>query len=212
MGWLRRLLAGRSFSAADYWERRYRRGRDSGSGSYGHLAEFKAEVLNRFVEERAVGSVIELGCGDGNQLSLARYPLYLGIDVSETVIRSCMEAFGDHGDKAFLWQRPGLGTRLELFLQADLTLSLDVIYHLVEDEVFDLYLQQLFGMSRRFVIVYSSNEDRQIPARHVRHRCFTDAVAERFADFRLIEQVPNRYPQDSDASFYIFEKATGPGA
>lgn len=35
--------------SAAYWETRYRGGEMSGSGSYGRLAEFKAEILNEFV-------------------------------------------------------------------------------------------------------------------------------------------------------------------
>lgn len=50
----------------EYWIRRYNKGRKSGAGSYGHLAAFKAGILNRFVRENEVKSVIEYGCGDGN--------------------------------------------------------------------------------------------------------------------------------------------------
>lgn len=42
---------------------------------------------------------------------------------------------------------------------ADLSLSLDVIYHLVEDEVFETYINTLFKSARRYVIIYSSNSD-----------------------------------------------------
>src|SRR5437899_4317923 len=55
---------------------------NSGLGSYDKLAEFKAEVLNGFVKENTIKSVIEYGCGDGNQLKFAEYPSYLGFDVS----------------------------------------------------------------------------------------------------------------------------------
>jgi hypothetical protein len=40
----------------------------------------------------------------------------------------------------------------------DLELSLDVIYHLVEDEVFDAYMRSLFAHAGRFVVIYSSNK------------------------------------------------------
>ncbi|MGD9858413.1 MAG: hypothetical protein AB7U20_26025 [Planctomycetaceae bacterium] len=64
---LRRKFTGSS----DYWVRRYRKGRNSGGGSYGRLAEFKAQVLNDLVREHRIQTVIEFGCGDGNQLALA---------------------------------------------------------------------------------------------------------------------------------------------
>src|SRR5690349_10767553 len=61
-------------STSNYWESRYARGGNSGPGSYGRLAAWKAEFLNDFVRDNEVKSVVELGCGDGNQLRLMRYP------------------------------------------------------------------------------------------------------------------------------------------
>lgn len=60
----------RSFpGSAAYWEKRYERGGTSGPGSCGRLAQFKAEVVNRFVAEHDVQSVVEFGCGDGGVVS-----------------------------------------------------------------------------------------------------------------------------------------------
>ena len=75
--------------SADYWDRRYRLGSDSGAGSYGRTAVHKAAFLNTFVAEHHVPSVIEFGCGDGHQLSLAEYPRYVGLDVSSEAVRAC---------------------------------------------------------------------------------------------------------------------------
>jgi len=69
-------------NTGDYWQQRYARGGNSGDGSYGKLADFKAEVLNEAVKELGITSVIEFGCGDGNQLTLANYPAYTGVDTS----------------------------------------------------------------------------------------------------------------------------------
>ena len=66
----------------DYWENRYERGLTSGAGSYGRLAHFKAEVLNEYVNQNKILSVVEFGCGDGAQLSLAKYANYIGLDLS----------------------------------------------------------------------------------------------------------------------------------
>ena len=65
---IRRRLGIWSFAGSEaYWQRRYQDGQGSGAGSYGQLAQFKAEYLNRFVAEHAIADVIEFGCGDGNQ-------------------------------------------------------------------------------------------------------------------------------------------------
>ena len=45
--------------SAAYWDARYRAGGNSGAGSYGRLAAFKAEVLNEFVRRRGIRSIVE---------------------------------------------------------------------------------------------------------------------------------------------------------
>src|SRR5271157_5436589 len=49
--------------SGSFWENEYREGRTSGPGSYGRLAEFKAEILNEFVRTKNIRTVIEFGCG-----------------------------------------------------------------------------------------------------------------------------------------------------
>src|SRR5262249_56626361 len=114
-------------------------------------------------------SVIEFGSGDGNQLALARYPQYLGFDVSERAVETCRERFRDDTSKRFALLNDYAGER------AELSLSLDVVYHLIEDDVFDSHLRSVFGAADRFVIVYSTNTDEQSPLQraHVRHRRFS---------------------------------------
>lgn len=56
-------------NSQDYWRKRYEKGGNSGLGSYDHYAVFKADVLNAFFKENHIQSVVEFGCGDGNQLS-----------------------------------------------------------------------------------------------------------------------------------------------
>ena len=43
-----------------YWESRYASGGNSGVGSYKKFAAFKAEVINDFVRENEIRSVIDL--------------------------------------------------------------------------------------------------------------------------------------------------------
>jgi SAM-dependent methyltransferase len=203
---LQSFLAFTSLNSRQYWERRYRAGLTSGAGSYGLLSEFKAEVLNEFVTSHDIRSVIEFGCGDGNQLELARYPRYLGLDVSKTAIDRCRERFNGDDTKSFLWYDPARTSNIANFLNADLTLSLDVIYHLVEDQIYCCYLRNLFCTSRRFVIIYSSDMDDKSAAPHVRHRRFTTDVHRDFTNFRQINRIDNRYPEQSFCSFFIYER------
>ena len=75
--------------SAEYWDRRYRGGGNSGDGSYGGLADFKAEIINAFVAENRIDTVVELGCGDGNQLGLMDVPQYTGYDISKKAVEMC---------------------------------------------------------------------------------------------------------------------------
>lgn len=198
-----------SRSGAEYWERRYRLGMDSGDGSYGELARFKADTINSFVAATGVRSVVEFGCGDGNQLALARYPQYLGLDVSAAAIERCALRFGDDATKSFLWYDPRLAVNLHAALRAELTLSLDVIYHLLEEDTYRRYLELLFGASTRYVIAYSSDGAEASPAPHVRHWHFTADVGRMHPEFRLVRTVENPYPDRTFARFFMFERTSG---
>lgn len=193
-------------SSKAYWQSRYRWGGSSGQGSLGRLAEFKAEILNGFVRDKGVESVIEFGCGDGRQLSLARYPRYLGQDISAAAVKMCRARFKDDPGKSFICYDPAEVPVIAAYLKADLSLSLDVVYHLVEDRVYDRYLYDLFAAAQRFVIVYSSNKNEATNMPHVRHRPVTADVARRFAEFRLVRTIENRYPADSFCDFFVFER------
>ena len=135
------------FCSAKYWELRYQQGGTSGAGSYGQLAEFKADVLNHFVQQENVKSVMEFGFGDGNQLSLGNYPTYTGFDISHQAVTICRDKFADDKTKLFFPLDEYEGE------VADLVLSLDVIFHLVEDEVYDHYMKQLVAATDRFLAI-----------------------------------------------------------
>ena len=206
----RRWQGGSAFrNSQDYWQLRYERGDNSGAGSYGRLAGFKAAVINGVVSANDLTSVIEYGCGDGNQLTLARYPSYVGFDVSTKAVELCRSKFAGDDSKRFALIEDYSGET------ADLTLTLDVIYHLVEDDVYDTYMKRLFDTAKRCVIVYSSNHDESaLPTfPHVRHRRFADWVASHRGDWALAAHVPNRFPQvtnntkdESFADFFIYAK------
>ncbi len=211
----RRLGGGvRSLSAA-YWEARYALGGTSGAGSQGRLAQFKAHVLNTFVREYGIERVIELGCGDGRQLARAAYPQYIGLDVSRRAVAQCTERFAGDRAKSFFLYDPRCFVDHHRILRAELALSLDVIYHLVEDAVYARYMQHLFGAAERFVIIYSSNERRRpVWAPHVRHRRFARWVARHRPEWRLPERTDNPHrpeggrPRGTPHDFYVYARAT----
>lgn len=206
----------RNFSSDMYWEKRYEKGGNSGAGSYGRLAEFKAEYLNKFATEHKVATVIEFGCGDGNQLKMFKFKKYIGLDISKTSIAMCIDQYAKDKSKSFyLYDQGSFQDNFHLF-SADLVLSLDVLYHLVEDEVFEKYMKDLFAASTKYVIIYATDTDdnRWGQAQHVKYRKFTDWAEKNIKGWKLVEHIPNKYEfktndiDETTADFYIYKKLT----
>jgi SAM-dependent methyltransferase len=193
--------------SAMFWEERYATGGTSGPGSYGDLAQGKAEFLNSFIVNHGVRSVIEFGCGDGNQLSLAQYPHYIGLDVSRAAAERCKHRFAHDRTKSFfLYDGTCFVDHQGLFV-ADVAVSLDVIYHLVEDSIFEAYMTHLFAAGRRYVIVYSTNAVIRDDAPHVLHRQFSSWVEEHCSGWRLIEVTNGPGTGSRRADFFVYERS-----
>lgn len=132
----------------------------------------------------------------------------IGFDVSPNAISRCLKSFLDDETKTFKLMADYDGET------AELTLSLDVIYHLVEDTVFTDYMNRLFDSAERFIIIYSSDTDEnpEDTAVHVRHRKFSNWITSNKAEFKFVTHIPNKYPYNietkrgSFADFYIYSK------
>lgn len=213
--WLRdHVFPGKTLPFKDsrqYWNERYARGGNSGEGSYGPLAKYKADFINHFAAEHGISSAVEFGCGDGNQAAMFNFECYLGLDINQLCIGSARKALARPG-----WQ---FQTMEEYHLAAadkviDLALSLDVTYHLIEDEAYTAYLNDLFGAAERYVLIYASDLDHFDPAfPHVRHRPVVKEASERFSEWRFVRTEKNPYYRDpqstkfgSFAQFHVFEK------
>ena len=189
-----------------YWNLRYKFGGTSGAGSYGEEMAHKSQFLIDFISENNILSVIDFGCGDGNQLSNIQVSKYVGFDVSDVAIRQCRVLYAKDPTKDFRNITQYDGER------AQLALSLDVIYHLVEDALFDEYLARLFAAADQYIIIYSSNDNSRSAhqSRHVYHRCFVEIALERFPSFQL-KSAPLRSQTlggalPGRASFFVFER------
>jgi SAM-dependent methyltransferase len=199
------------FNSKKYWNDRYLKGGDSGRGSYGELSQFKADVINDFVEKNEIKSIVDYGVGDCNQLKLFNTEnlIYTGIDVSEFIIYKCKENFKDDKKKNFIHV-----DNIDNELKGELVLSCDVIYHLIEERVYKEYMDKLFSMSNKYVIIYAKNEDVN-HAQHVKFRKFSNYIDSNLPEWQLIKHIPNKFPQlklgqnndnTSPSDFYIYKK------
>ncbi|MEP6726820.1 MAG: class I SAM-dependent methyltransferase [Bacteroidota bacterium] len=211
------FLNKKDFASGQYWEERYKASGNSGAGSYNHLSQFKAETLNNLVNTAGIKSIIEFGCGDGNQLTLSTYPKYIGLDVSVSAIRLCIDKFGTDLSKSFFLYHPDAFSDNGQLFKSDVAFSLDVLYHLVEKEVYETYLNHLFQSASKMVVIYAA--DIAIPQKsaHEFYREFTKDIEKKFPDWTLDQTIKNKYPaksyedeQGSMADFFIYVPARRP--
>ena len=198
-------------SSIQFWDEHYKNNGNSGTGSYNRLAEFKADIINNFINNNTINSAIEFGCGDGHQLSLINYNNYTCVDVSEFIIQKNKEFFKSDSSKEFYC----ILTERDKYInkQFELSLSLDVIFHLIEDINFENYMEDLFRVSSKYVIIYSSNHEEYTIWPEYRHRKFMKYIQEHIHGWELYQFIPNKYPyvigeeeNTSTADFYIFKK------
>lgn len=198
-------------SSAQYWNDRYCSGGTSGAGSYGRLSKFKANFLNNFVRDKGIESVVEYGCGDGAQLALAIYPEYVGFDVSPVALEICRKKFQSSTPDKYEFFHTN--TIIEKEGDFDLAISLDVIYHLVEDDAFDCYMKRLFNSSRKYVVIYLYNFEKNYESPHERGREFLKWCHDYAPNWKLMDIVKNPYSYNKDdpnntsqSDFFIFQK------
>jgi len=199
-----------NFDSRKYWEKRYFDGGNSGKGSYGNLSKFKSKIINEFIEANNISTALELGCGDGNQLKDFKIKKYVGLDVSKTIISKNVETFKNDKNKYFYLESDYLNKE-----KFDVTLSLDVIYHLVEDTIFEDYIKKLFKFSDKYVIIYTfSDRVKKINfSNHIKYRDI-NTISEKFKnEWSLHKHIVNEYPTSdpnngdfSMSDFYIFKK------
>ena len=144
------------FDSKKYWNDRYVKGENSGSGSYNHLAQFKADVINNFIKKNNIKTIIDYGVGDGNQLKLFNTEnlIYTGIDVSKFIIFKCKEEFKDDKTKKFIHV-----DNIDNELKGELVLSCDVIYHLIEEPVYKEYMEKRILTSSSTALIINTEGD-----------------------------------------------------
>jgi SAM-dependent methyltransferase len=145
-----------SYSEREFWERRYSSGLDSGPGSGGEEAAWKVEQVAAACKRKKVGSVLDLGCGDGRlgRAVVDRLPgaSYLGIDQAPAALEQARKVAAPGMEYA-----EGDLTAADL-PPADLVLCLDVLFHLESAERHAAAIASICRFFRRLAIVAAWNE------------------------------------------------------
>ena len=105
-----------------------------------------AKSGHKFVQDNKIKSVIEFGCGDGNQLALFKMPQYTGIDVSETAIKMCKDKMkGDKTKEFFVYNNKNTYCAFWIYTKEDFNNFLSSVY-------FDVNNIQNYGLRERCAI------------------------------------------------------------
>lgn len=172
-----------------YWNLRYGAGGNSGYGSYGEQLTRKLNWLLPMKFE----SICEVGCGDFNFGShiLAEHQeckKYVGLDISDTIIRKNQKLFPQHTFEVF-----------EGFIYpADLLMCVDVLFHIIDDDDAERMIQDLEKAWKKYLVITAYERDEE-KHNHVRIREFD---YKRFGE-PLVREVVEA---DGMLYFYIFKK------
>ncbi|MDB6058320.1 MAG: hypothetical protein JWO95_2164 [Verrucomicrobiales bacterium] len=206
MSFVSRALKRWFFSSSSYWEKRYRDGGNSGAGSYNELAAYKADFINNFIRANGVTRLFDFGSGDGNQAGYLQVESYLGVDVSKTAVTMCRDKFKSDSKKRFVVYNPDTFKTEIAAYKPQLSISMDVLYHLVEDEVFTKYMTELFETAGEHVVIYASNFDSKDKSLHHRDRNFTPFVERTFPQWSLVKTETNPHRDKSIADFFVYTR------
>lgn len=131
-----------------YWEERYKGGGTSGKGSVGAEKEWKWSVIDRYGAR--LDDVIDVGCGDLSFWDARPLPeRYIGIDISPTVIER---------NKTKLPNLKFICSSADRLLdigRSRTVLCLDVLFHIMDDDVYEKILENLAAYSSGLIFVHT---------------------------------------------------------
>lgn len=204
----------------DYWQQHYESGGTSGRGSQGEFAEWKADVVNQVVRHCDVTTVLDVGCGDGQQAALIDVPRYLGIDVSQAAVQIAQSRNRHDRSKRFdLWHE---GEPFPAGMY-DMVMSLEVLMHILEERMFTETLSGIFASAREVVVLQVPLVPmvNYGPGMHDKHRAILPYLAEHLGPFSLTQIVmhPSASPRERAragigemaSDFLVFRRADGMG-
>ncbi len=123
--------------------------------------------------------------------------------MAPSAIQRCRDLFASDPTRCFLVYDP---YRFDpAGLKAELGLSLEVLFHLTEDALYQRYLQHLFGTATRWVVIFAPDEPDQTGGQfpHLRPRQFSRDIP---AGWTLQRHDSNPHRDISMSDFFVFEK------
>jgi hypothetical protein len=189
-----------------YWNLRYENGGNSGAGSYGSCAEWKSQVLESFITAKNVSTLTDIGCGDfQNEDAFLNLLNYHGYDVSKWQIKNLKQKYRK---KQFKFHQIRSNRDYRKIVKSEMSLSMDVILHLVDDADYSLYMHALFNTGIKYVgILNTATESNPTQmAWHNKFRNENDWIVKNCPAWILIERISPptelNYPDETYFSFW----------
>lgn len=129
-----------------YWEKHYATGGTSGEGSIGSIREWKWEQIRSIAGE--VDNVVDVGCGDLSFWNDTLPPTYTGIDISSTIVEKHRKR---HPAATFIVANAAIPQAVS----GRIVLCMDMLFHIMDDEVFRGILMNLGRYAREWIFVYT---------------------------------------------------------
>lgn len=186
----------------NFWNRQYTEGRGSGPGSKGEMLQYKIDFLNKFIDKHSIKTMTDFGCGDGKLMSKLKIEddKYMGIDISEKAIDLCKIFRPKSHFKCCPF--PELNT-IGAFVR-DISICIDVLFHIIDIEELKLALTQIFDLSERYVVLYTMNTPRDRDREHVKSRCISEIIENLNIKYNNLHKYPGH--PGTEAMWLIYGK------
>lgn len=183
------------------------RAANSGLGSRGARANYKADYISNFVKENKIDKIIDFGCGDLIVAKDIEVGNYVGVDIvdhklppkeeikpnSFKVIVSSFDEFDENET-------------------SQLVINLDMLYHILENEskYLEDTIETLYNASEEFIIIYAQDSFRSdikwsghmfnSPWRQILENNYKVELVKQEDEFEFGS------PIHSDAVFFVYRK------
>jgi len=143
------LRKGSSFTGASFWDKRYKKEPNlgSGKGSRSYLAEKKLEIIQECINNDQIENILDQGCGDLYWIKNLNVSNYTGLDFSQVVIEKNRELKPEWNFKVFDFSEE------KLVEETDLVLCLDVLLHQSSFEKYNVVLDNALGAFKKTLLV-----------------------------------------------------------
>lgn len=188
----------------NYWENRYKNGGNSGKGSRSVHKEYKWNVLDRHVGN--IDDIIDVGCGDLAFMDGKSVLNYIGIDISKTIIDINKKKYPN-------WKFINASSDEYIEgIDSSLVLCHDILFHILDDDVFINTLHNLTKYSNKYISIYNWHKNplnkwykKQIKDSYQAYRILDDYFYI-FENMGFHCKIIEQSPYDKVGALYVFEK------